>query len=321
MGLDLGPGARPVRASPPSCSALGGQQLRAAAPLVDLRLLRHPAVLTGDVCATVLGVAMYMYLSVVTEFVQTPSGDRLRLRRLGRRRRAVPRAVLDLQPLGQPGAALAAPASSAPRGAAAGLARRRRRRRLLRPLPRPPVAGLRDDGHPRHRLGLHLRRDPRAHRPRRPRTGRRAARWASTRWSATSASRWAARSAASILASQTAPGQTLPSVGGYTLGLWVAARDLRRRGGARLVAAGGERDGSAARPRARRGGRRARRGGARRAHARVEAAGCARLTPTRGRRRGASPASDAASRRACASARMSTHAGIAASSVTPSTHQ
>jgi MFS family permease len=48
-------------------------QLRTAAPLVDLRLLRHPAVLTGDVCATVLGVAMYMYLSLVTEFVQTPS--------------------------------------------------------------------------------------------------------------------------------------------------------------------------------------------------------------------------------------------------------
>ena len=47
-------------------------QMRAAAPLVDLRLLRHPAVLTGDVCATVLGVAMYMYLSMVTEFVQTP---------------------------------------------------------------------------------------------------------------------------------------------------------------------------------------------------------------------------------------------------------
>jgi MFS family permease len=49
-------------------------QMRTATPLVELRLLRHPAVLTGDVCATVLGVAMYMYLSMVTEFVQTPSG-------------------------------------------------------------------------------------------------------------------------------------------------------------------------------------------------------------------------------------------------------
>jgi MFS family permease len=48
------------------------QQLRAKAPLVELRLLRHPAVLAGDVCAIVLGVAMYMNLSAATEFVQTP---------------------------------------------------------------------------------------------------------------------------------------------------------------------------------------------------------------------------------------------------------
>ncbi len=48
------------------------QQLRVASPLVELRLLRHPAVLTGDACATVLGVAMYMDLSGVTEYVQTP---------------------------------------------------------------------------------------------------------------------------------------------------------------------------------------------------------------------------------------------------------
>lgn len=48
------------------------QQLRSGAPLVELRLLRHPAVLTGDGCAIVLGVAMYMYMSGVTEFVQAP---------------------------------------------------------------------------------------------------------------------------------------------------------------------------------------------------------------------------------------------------------
>ncbi|AHH19609.1 major facilitator superfamily transporter [Nocardia nova SH22a] len=47
-------------------------QLRAENPLVQLRLLRHPAVLAGDVCAMVLGVAMYMVLSGVTEFVQSP---------------------------------------------------------------------------------------------------------------------------------------------------------------------------------------------------------------------------------------------------------
>ncbi|MBS1887002.1 MAG: MFS transporter [Actinobacteria bacterium] len=49
------------------------QQLRVAEPLVDLRLARHPAVLTADVCATVLGVAMYMFLSAASEYVQTPS--------------------------------------------------------------------------------------------------------------------------------------------------------------------------------------------------------------------------------------------------------
>src|SRR5690606_201696 len=47
-------------------------QLRSPAPLVELRLLRRPAVLTGDACALVLGVAMYMFLSLVTEHVQTP---------------------------------------------------------------------------------------------------------------------------------------------------------------------------------------------------------------------------------------------------------
>jgi predicted MFS family arabinose efflux permease len=48
------------------------QQLREAAPLVELRLLRHPAVLAGDACAIVLGVAMYMSLSAVVDFVQQP---------------------------------------------------------------------------------------------------------------------------------------------------------------------------------------------------------------------------------------------------------
>jgi MFS family permease len=47
-------------------------QLRAGNPLVQLRLLRHPSVLSGDACAMVLGVAMYMVLSAVMEFVQSP---------------------------------------------------------------------------------------------------------------------------------------------------------------------------------------------------------------------------------------------------------
>jgi MFS family permease len=47
-------------------------QLRTAAPLVELRLLRRPAVLTGNACAFVLGAAMYVYLSLTTAYVQTP---------------------------------------------------------------------------------------------------------------------------------------------------------------------------------------------------------------------------------------------------------
>ncbi len=51
------------------------QQLHAKEPLINLRLLRHPAVLAGDACALVLGVAMYMVLSAGTEFVQLPRSN------------------------------------------------------------------------------------------------------------------------------------------------------------------------------------------------------------------------------------------------------
>jgi predicted MFS family arabinose efflux permease len=47
-------------------------QLRRDAPLVDLRQLRVRAVLTADLAAIVLGLAMYMFLTLVTEFVQEP---------------------------------------------------------------------------------------------------------------------------------------------------------------------------------------------------------------------------------------------------------
>jgi MFS family permease len=50
-------------------------QLRGTAPLVDLRQLRHRAVLGADVAALLLGVALYMFLTVITEFVQTPSAE------------------------------------------------------------------------------------------------------------------------------------------------------------------------------------------------------------------------------------------------------
>ena len=47
-------------------------QLGHSAPLVDLRQLRHRSVLTADLAAIVLGIAMYMFLTVITEFVQEP---------------------------------------------------------------------------------------------------------------------------------------------------------------------------------------------------------------------------------------------------------
>ncbi|MCW2606758.1 MAG: transporter, partial [Frankiales bacterium] len=46
---------------------------RTAAPLVDLSLLRVRAVLTADVTALFAGVGMYLLMSMVTRYVQTPA--------------------------------------------------------------------------------------------------------------------------------------------------------------------------------------------------------------------------------------------------------
>lgn len=51
------------------------RELRAAHPLVDLRLLRLPSVLTADVTALLAGVGMYLLISLVTRFVQTPTSS------------------------------------------------------------------------------------------------------------------------------------------------------------------------------------------------------------------------------------------------------
>jgi predicted MFS family arabinose efflux permease len=50
-------------------------QLRIEEPLVDLGQLRHRAVLGADVSASLLGISLYMFLTVITEFVQTPSSE------------------------------------------------------------------------------------------------------------------------------------------------------------------------------------------------------------------------------------------------------
>ncbi|MEW2550078.1 MFS transporter [Streptomyces sp. NPDC047002] len=51
------------------------RELRAAHPLVDLRLLRHNAVLTADAVGLLAGVGMYLPISLVTRFVQTPASS------------------------------------------------------------------------------------------------------------------------------------------------------------------------------------------------------------------------------------------------------
>lgn len=48
-------------------------ELRTAHPVVDLRLMRHRTVLTANVTAALAGVSMYMLMSMVIRFVQTPT--------------------------------------------------------------------------------------------------------------------------------------------------------------------------------------------------------------------------------------------------------
>lgn len=47
-------------------------ELRSSHPLVDLRLLRFPGVLAADVAALLSGTGMYLLVSLIVQFVQTP---------------------------------------------------------------------------------------------------------------------------------------------------------------------------------------------------------------------------------------------------------
>lgn len=49
------------------------QQLRITDPLVDLRQLRHRTVLTADVTGILAGIGMYMLMSMIVRYVQTPT--------------------------------------------------------------------------------------------------------------------------------------------------------------------------------------------------------------------------------------------------------
>lgn len=48
-------------------------ELRTAEPLIDLRLMRHGAVATANVTGFLAGVGMYMLLSMIIRYVQTPT--------------------------------------------------------------------------------------------------------------------------------------------------------------------------------------------------------------------------------------------------------
>lgn len=48
-------------------------ELRTPSPLVDVRLLRHPAVAAANLVMLTGGVGMYLLLSLITRYVQTPS--------------------------------------------------------------------------------------------------------------------------------------------------------------------------------------------------------------------------------------------------------
>jgi predicted MFS family arabinose efflux permease len=128
-----------------------GQQLRAgnSAPLVELRLLRHPAVLAADTCAFLLIMAMYLDLSVVTEFVQTPGTEGF-----GFSASVGVAGLVLIPPRGTAARRVAHAAGARAMGRRTHRPGRRMpcsrsRLRFLRPLSRRALGGLRDDGHSR----------------------------------------------------------------------------------------------------------------------------------------------------------------------------
>ena len=70
-------------------------EVRSAEPLVDMTMMRIRGVWTTNTAAFLLGAGMYASFIVFPQFAQLPTQHRLRLRRLGRRVRALP-AALDV---------------------------------------------------------------------------------------------------------------------------------------------------------------------------------------------------------------------------------
>jgi hypothetical protein len=55
-------------------AAWGALELRTSSPLVDLRLLAQPAILSANAAMLVAGAGMYRLFSLLTRYVQTPVG-------------------------------------------------------------------------------------------------------------------------------------------------------------------------------------------------------------------------------------------------------
>ncbi|MGD0241234.1 MAG: MFS transporter [Streptosporangiaceae bacterium] len=54
-------------------AAWGTAELRAATPLIDMKMMRRPAVWTNNMVSLLLGIGMYATFAFLPEFVQTPS--------------------------------------------------------------------------------------------------------------------------------------------------------------------------------------------------------------------------------------------------------
>ena len=130
-------------------------ELRVERPLVELRLVRRRAVLTANVSGLVLGVAMYLGISLVTQIVQLPTGMDESVFVAGLTLLPLSACSLISSRLMPVVRRFAGPRSIIPIGAA----HQRRRDAVPGAHGRRGVAGLRDDGHRRARTRLHVRRD------------------------------------------------------------------------------------------------------------------------------------------------------------------
>ena len=146
----------------------GVRELSTTDPLVDLRLVRHRVVLTANVVGGVLGMAMYIAIALMTQFVQLSTPERLRAGRERLHGGADARPALRGQLRRQPVPPRAAAADGPARGARGRLPRGRLGHGVLRGDGRDALAVARRDGDHRRRPRADLRGAARPHRDRDP---------------------------------------------------------------------------------------------------------------------------------------------------------